>query len=93
MAHLVETMMYVGKTPWHGLGKAIPEGKRLTINDAIVASGLDWEVKLRHIFTEDDRYTRINILDQYAVCRETDNMVLGTVGPDYIPLQNKKAFE
>jgi hypothetical protein len=24
MAHAVETMMYAGAIPWHGLGRAIP---------------------------------------------------------------------
>ena len=93
MAHLVETMMYVGKTPWHGLGRAIPEGKKLTIDEAIIASGLDWEVELRHLFTEDREGKPVGILDQYAVCRNTDNAVLGIVGPDYDPLQNIEAFE
>ncbi len=93
MAHLVETMMYVGKEPWHGLGIAIPEGKRLSIDEAIIASGLGWEVQLKHVFTEADEHTRIGILNQYAVCRQKDNAVLGLVGPDYVPLQNKEAFE
>lgn len=41
IAHEVETMMYVGDTPRHGLGVAIPEGKKLSIEEAIKAVGLD----------------------------------------------------
>lgn len=93
MAHLVESMLYVGQEPWHGLGQKIPEGKRLTINEAIIASGLNWEVKLRPVFTEDQNRQKLSIFDQYAVCRQSDNRVLGIVGPDYVPLQNKDAFE
>lgn len=93
MAHLVESMMYVGKEPWHGLGRKIPEGKRLSIAEAVVAAGLDWDVELRHVFTEDSNRNRLGILDQYAVCRGSDNSVLGIVGSDYVPLQNKDAFE
>ena len=62
MAHEVESMMYVGKTPWHGLGKAIPVNHKLSIKEAIVASGLDWEVELRHVFTEDNEGTLQRIL-------------------------------
>jgi hypothetical protein len=39
MAHEVETMMYVGEEPWHKLGKAIPEGKILNIQEAISGYG------------------------------------------------------
>ena len=92
MAHLVETMMYVGKTPWHGLGQAIPEGKRLTVHEAIAASGLNWDVEKRHLFTHDKKGASVGILDQYAVCRTTDNGILGIIGPDYNPLQNSEAF-
>lgn len=72
MAHLVESMMYVGKEPWHGLGKEIPEGKKLGIDEALVAAGLDWEVDLRRLYTEDG-YTLLNIHERYAVCRQKDN--------------------
>jgi len=42
----VESMFYVGEVPWHGLGKPIPEGKKLSISEGIQASNLDWEVGL-----------------------------------------------
>lgn len=92
MAHLVESMMYVGKEPWHGLGRRIPEGKRLRIREAIVAAGLNWEVELRHLYTEDRRGKKVGIVNQCAVCRKKDDSVLGIVGRDYVPLQNSDAF-
>ena len=93
MAHLVESMMYVGETPWHGLGTAIPEAKKLSIQEAIVAAKLDWQVELRHVFTENPDIGKSGILDHYAVCRTSDNAFLGMVGPDYVPLQNQEALE
>lgn len=51
--------MYVGETPWHSLGNWIPEGKMLTIDEAIITSGLDREIKRRRLFAETDHYTRL----------------------------------
>ena len=93
MAHEVESMMYVGETPWHGLGVPIPDGKELSIKEAITAAGLDWEVELRHIFTEDDKGFFHGVLNHYVSCRKKDNTVLGLVGKDYRPLQNIDAFK
>jgi len=91
MAHLVESMVYVGKEPWHGLGKKIPEGKSLSIGEAIVAAGLNWDVELRPLYTQNGSKL-VSIRDRYAVCRQKDGATLGVVGPDYTPLQNKEAF-
>lgn len=93
MAHLVEGMMYVGETPWHGLGTPIPEDKRLSVREAIVAANLDWKVELKHIYTDTPSGNLSGILNQYAVCRASDNAFLGIVGPDYVPLQNEDALE
>ncbi len=94
MAHLVESMMYVGKTPWHGLGIPIPEDKKISIREAIVTAGLDWKVELRHLFTENSQgKITAGILDQFAVCRASDDACLGIVGPDYLPLQNEDALK
>jgi phage/plasmid-like protein (TIGR03299 family) len=93
MAHEVETMMYVGKEPWHGLGTSFPAGSRLGIEEAIEAAGLDWEVELRELFTHNGKGAHLGVRDYSAVCRKIDNTVLGVVGPGYEPLQNKDAFQ
>lgn len=92
MADGVESMMFVGATPWHGLGVSMPEGTNLSLEKAIVAAGLDWEVELREIFTQDRRGAVLGISDYYATCRKTDNEILGVVGSGYRPLQNREAF-
>ncbi len=85
MAHEIENMMYVGEVPWHGLGRKI-EG-RPTTADAIVAAGLDWEVGKKPLVTCDGEP-----VDHVATYRKTDNKILGVVGEDWTPLQNKDAF-
>jgi len=90
----MESMMYVGKTPWHGLGTPIPEEKKISVREAIIAAKLDWQVELRRVFTEmPEGTTNTGILDHFAVCRTSDNAFLGIVGPDYTPLQNEQALE
>ncbi len=93
MANDVESMMYVGKTPWHGLGVPVPEGSKLSIEEAIVAAGLNWDVELRHLFTEGQKNEHLCIIGSYVTCRTSDNKVLGIVGRDYEPLQNIDAFK
>jgi phage/plasmid-like protein (TIGR03299 family) len=93
MAHEVESMVYVGDTPWHGLGVAVPEEKRLKIHEAIAAAGLDWRVEKRRLFAEGGGEIQAGLLDHYATVRDKDNAVLGVVGRDYEPLQNSEAFE
>jgi phage/plasmid-like protein (TIGR03299 family) len=93
MAHLVESMMYVGKTPWHGLGTQIPEDKKLSVREAIIMAKLNWQVELKHVFTENLNGGKSGILNHYAVCRTSDNAFMGIVGTDYVPLQNEQALE
>lgn len=89
MSHNVEQMMYNkqnGKT-WHGLGVAA-EGLSDS-HEVMEKAGLDWEVEKHPLQTEGGIY----VPDQYAMVRNSDNSVLGTVGSRYEPLQNKNAFE
>ncbi|NBW70834.1 MAG: DUF932 domain-containing protein [Bacteroidetes bacterium] len=82
----VETMFYAGATPWHGLGEKLEEAP--TISEAIEASGLNWEVGTKDLLTVDGQEVPAR-----ATYRKSDNSILGVVGPRYVPLQNKDAFE
>lgn len=86
MSAAVETMMFAGATPWHKLGTPVSDD--INISDAITASGLDWNVSLRPLQTTCGLET-----SHKATVRDTDNRVLGVVGPRYQPLQNKDAFD
>jgi phage/plasmid-like protein (TIGR03299 family) len=87
MSHAVESMMYVGATPWHGLGTKLDNPP--TVRDAIVAAGLDWKVGKVPLLRQDSYAT----VPMFATIRESDGSYLGTVGPSYKPLQNNDAFE
>ena len=86
MAHEIENMMYVGNAPWHNLGQRfiVPP----TLDEALVAAGLDWKVGLQDLFMNDGRQVPAK-----ATVRDFDQSVLGVVGPSYHPLQNTEAFD
>ncbi|HDO1358890.1 TPA: DUF932 domain-containing protein [Aeromonas veronii] len=43
MTHLIDTMAYMGQTPWHGLGNQLPEKQSLDIWRR--AAGMDWTIE------------------------------------------------
>ena len=86
MPAAVEQMMFVGATPWHGLGNKVEAD--IGIEDAIVSAGLDWEVGLKDLQTVDG--VPVN---HRATYRKSDGSILGVVGPRYTPLQNRDAFD
>lgn len=91
MSHEVETMMFAGETPWHGLGRQVE--RTITTEEAIVAAGLDWEVGLRGLVTEGETcYGGGEAVAHKASFRKSDGRILGVVGPAWKPLQNREAF-
>jgi phage/plasmid-like protein (TIGR03299 family) len=82
----VEEMMFVGAKPWHGLGRHFVEAP--SIEEAIAAAGLDWEVTTEPIYTANGE-----VVSAKATRRSSDQSILGIVGPSYAPLQNAEAFE
>lgn len=109
MSHALEinangqaNMMYVGQTPWHGLGQVVDESLQFDMSHCLEASGLDTEVGLAEMQTivptnvvTDDGKPVVNVVsvpERYTY-RKSDGTLFGCVGPRYVPLQNKEAFE
>lgn len=88
MTHEIEKMMYVGPTPWHGLGTGFLPGSILTVDQAIQAAGLDWEVDLTPVEMFGEK-----IPGHFCTYRVTDKRFFGVVGKRYRPLQNSEAFQ
>lgn len=86
MAHEIESMFSVNEVPWHGLGTILDRPP--TVAEAMRAAGLDWNVALRAVRTEDGA----EMPGVRATVRESDGRVLGCVGTAYTPLQNAEAF-
>lgn len=82
----VETMFYVRKKPWHGLGTEIQEAP--TSADALVYAGLDWRVVQKDAYLEDG----IQIPGYKVNVRNSDNAALGIVSERYRVVQNEDAF-
>lgn len=89
MAHEIEKMMYVGRTPWHGLGTSLDSPP--TMHEAIELAGLDWAVETRPLHYRTGAGSAASS-SHVAVVRVTDDRELGVVGPNWTPLQNRDAF-
>ena len=86
MSANVETMFYTREKPWHGLGTYVSYA--LSSREALIASGLDWNVVQKDIYTENG----ISVDGFKANIRDSDNSVLGIVTDRYKVVQNSEAF-
>lgn len=95
MAHEIEIvngvaqMVYVGETPWHGLGTQIPAD--LSPQQVLEKAGLDWTVEKIPAFAN-IAGKQVNV-GRSALVRSSDNSVLDVVSNDWNPLQNEEAFQ
>lgn len=86
MAHNIDSMMYAGEKPWHGLGTRLENAA--TAAEAITAAGLDWRVSKEPLYLLGGK----PVPGAFATVRENNKAPLGVVGRIYRPLQNKEAF-
>jgi phage/plasmid-like protein (TIGR03299 family) len=82
----VETMMYHGTRPWHGLGVALDHPAKSA--EAIRAAGLDWRVELFTACALEQ-----SIPGAFGVVRMDRREPIAVVGKRYVPIQNSAAFE
>ena len=88
----VESMMFVGQTPWHGIGVALDNPP--TAEEAIKAAGLSWRVEKQPIFIPHRGTDDLKEIPGFsAVVRRDKRRVLGVVGKTWQPLQNRDAFK
>jgi phage/plasmid-like protein (TIGR03299 family) len=89
MAHEIrqtDNMAYVGEKPWHGLGVALKQAPS-SIEEVFALAHMVWTVHREQLQLSDGRK-----VDRWAVVRDTDARVLGTVGNDWRPIQHVEKF-
>lgn len=92
MAANVETMMYAGETPWHGIGVPVPAN--VTSEEALTLACLNWTVSKRAIFTANPATGLAQKVPGYAaIVRDSDEFHMAVMGDGYKPMQNVEAFD
>lgn len=99
MVAAVETMAYVGKTPWHGLGNKVEE--TITLEEFQKEAGLDWTVSKRPVMFQAPDHQRTELggvplstfKDKFVLARDTDNKPFAVVSGRYKPVQPKEIFK
>lgn len=101
MVAAVESMAFVGATPWHGLGVAVTDEAAMYDSKLFIEkAGLNWDAEKRQlkrdrkVIAADGSYTMETVpANAWEVVRSTDQKVLADmVGERYTILQNQEAF-
>jgi hypothetical protein len=79
---------FAGKPAWHGLG-ALVDGL-MTPSQALDAAHLRWSVEKRPIYVRGAGDAFEPVPDKAATFRADTNEYLGTVGADWVPVQNSE---
>lgn len=91
MPDLFDSGFVVREPAWHGLAEVL-ETEPETAEEAILAAGLDWQVRKAPIFAEIPGDGSVHVDNRFATYRTDTNAVLGVVGKDWTPVQNRQAF-
>src|SRR5262245_39625751 len=83
-------MVYVGETPWHGLGEKLPKGESIEV--WLRAGRLEWTLEKLPV-----QYTAKGILrmmpERYVLVRSDSGDALSVVSSDYHVVQPRDVLE
>ncbi|MBD2849100.1 DUF932 domain-containing protein [Acinetobacter baumannii] len=95
MAHFVETMAFVGQTPWHGLGNQLPQNQPIEI--WAQQAGMDWRIESSNVSYMAKNERGQNILmpyeEQRVLYRSDTHAPLSVVSQRYQEVQPKEILE
>ena len=90
MAHLIESMFYLGETPWHGIGTPLKEVP--TIEEALELAGMNFEVIKQPSTYRNPVTGQLCDTGGFTTVRMDTGEAIGNVGNRYTVLQNRDAF-
>lgn len=95
MAHLIEQMAYVGQTPWHDLGNALPPNQPIEVWAR--EAGMDWTIcssPVRYQTDEAGSFDSILSFEEQRVLYRSDTKApLSVVGGRYQVVQPREVLE
>ncbi|MDV7430189.1 DUF932 domain-containing protein [Acinetobacter baumannii] len=95
MAHQIETMAFVGQTPWHGLGNQLTQNQPIEI--WAQQAGMDWRIESSNVSYMAKNERGQNILmpyeDQRVLYRSDTYEPLSVVSQRYQEVQPKEILE
>ncbi|MEG8244063.1 DUF932 domain-containing protein [Pseudomonas paracarnis] len=95
MAHLVESMAYVGQAPWHGLGSALSPKQPLEIWQR--EAGMDWQIQESPVHFKADAIGNLGTIHSFAeqkvLFRSDTKAPLSVVSQRYQVVQPREVLE
>jgi len=93
MTHLVQTMAYVGNTPWHQLGTQLPPKQPIEVWAR--SAGMDWDIVSSPVYyrTQDETADLTPFSDHKVLFRSDTKAPLSVVGDRYQIVQPRQVLE
>ena len=95
MAHLVESMAYVGATPWHGLGSRLSQRQPLEVWQR--EAGMDWQIQESPVHFKADSAGPLGSIhsfpEQKVLYRSDTKAPLSVVSQRYQVVQPREVLE